>query len=147
MSEVSEWDLRFLALAEHVAAWSKDPSTKVGAVIVRPDRTIASVGYNGFPRGVRDDAERYADRRTKYPMTVHAELNAIVSAKEPLKGYTIYVAPLSPCAGCAGAIIQAGISRVVAKCLQPERWRESFDHSSVMLSEAGLEVCIVEYGG
>ena len=53
-----KWDRRFLALAEHVADWSKDPSTKTGAVIVRPDRTIASMGYNGFPRGMADTDDR-----------------------------------------------------------------------------------------
>jgi len=46
------WHDRFFAMADLVGSWSKDPSTKVGAVIIRPDRTIASVGYNGFPRGV-----------------------------------------------------------------------------------------------
>lgn len=117
---VSKWDRRFLDMAAFVATWSKDPSTQVGAVIVRPDRTIASVGYNGFPRGVSDDDARYADRSLKYPMIVHAEMNAILSAKEPLLGYAIYVTPLAPCATCAGAIIQSGIKRVVATCRKPD---------------------------
>jgi deoxycytidylate deaminase len=50
------WDARFMALAEHVAGWSKDPSTKVGAVIVSPDRRQLTTGYNGFPQGIADDA-------------------------------------------------------------------------------------------
>ncbi len=66
------WDERFLALAEHIAGWSKDPSTKVGAVITRPDRTISSIGYNGLPRYVIDGEERLNHRKTKYEMTVHA---------------------------------------------------------------------------
>ena len=63
-----KWDRRFLELANFVASWSKDPSTKVGAVIVRADRTVASMGFNGFPRGVLDHEGRYADRATKYAM-------------------------------------------------------------------------------
>lgn len=65
---IGKWDGRFLDLAVLVGEWSKDPSTKVGAVLVRPDRTIAAVGFNGFPRGVLDHPERYEDRPTKYEM-------------------------------------------------------------------------------
>ena len=86
---------------------------KVGAVLVRPDRTIAAVGFNGFPRGVLDHAERYDDRPTKYEMVVHAELNALLSSRESLEGYTLYVTPLPPCSQCAAAIIQRGIRKVV----------------------------------
>ena len=101
---MTDWDERFFALADMVGSWSKDPSTKVGAVIIRPDRTIASVGYNGFPRGVYDGPEIYEDRPRKLLRTVHAEANAILSAREPLHGYTLYVTPLHPCANCSGLI-------------------------------------------
>jgi len=67
-----KWDRRFLEMAGLVASWSKDPSTQVGAVIVRPNKTIVSVGYNGFPRAVRDDQSLYQDRPTKLMRTVHA---------------------------------------------------------------------------
>lgn len=134
------WDRRFIRLAAHIASWAKDPSTKVGAVIVRPDRTIVSHGYNGFPRGVRDIPARLDDRPTKYAMTVHAELNAILTAKEPLNGYTLYVTPLFPCANCAGAIIQSGIKRIVYDMPgeMPEHWRESFNAATAMFLEAGV---------
>lgn len=136
---MSDWDDRFLKLAQHIAQWSKDPSTKVGAVIVRPNRTIASVGYNGFPRGVNDD-ERLNDRPYKYAMTVHAEANAILSANERLDGCTLYVTPLSPCSSCASIIIQSGIKRVVAYMPhQPEHWADSFAIARTMLDEAGIE--------
>ena len=135
----SDWDERFLQLAQHIAQWSKDPSTKVGAVIVRPNRTIASVGYNGFPRGVNDD-ERLNDRPYKYAMTVHAEANAILSANERLDGCTLYVTPLSPCSSCASILIQSGIKRVVAYMPhQPEHWADSFAIARTMLDEAGIE--------
>lgn len=136
---MTDWDDRFLKLAAHIAQWSKDPSTKVGAVIVRPNRTIASVGYNGFPRGVNDD-ERLNDRPYKYAMTVHAEANAILSANERLDGCTLYVTPLSPCSSCASILIQSGIRRVVAYMPhQPEHWADSFAIARTMLDEAGIE--------
>lgn len=139
------WDKRFLELAAGVAAWSKDPRCKVGAVIVRPDRTIVSLGYNGFARGVRDTRDRLDNREQKLFYTVHAELNAILTAREPLAGTTLYVVPLHPCASCAGAIIQAGIKRVVTPPSEnPGRWALSFEAAGNMLAEAGVEVSCVE---
>ncbi len=63
MSE--KWDLRFIELAKHIAAGSKDPSTKVGCVVVGEDREIRSTGFNGFPRGINDDIERLENREMK----------------------------------------------------------------------------------
>jgi dCMP deaminase len=140
---IGKWDQRFLDLAALVATWSKDPSTQTGCVIVRPDRTIASVGYNGFPRRVADTKKRLQHRPTKYAMTVHAEVNAILAAHEPLHGCTAYVTPWPPCAPCTGAVIQAGITRVVAPAPtaeQRERWGDSFDISETMFAEAGVRL-------
>jgi len=143
ISRSEPWDDRFLALADHIADWSKDPSTKVGAVIVRPNRTIASVGYNGFPRGVDDTLERLNDRPTKYAMTVHAEANAILSAGSSVAGCTLYVTPLHPCSNCAALIIQSGIAKVVARMPDnPAHWAESFAAAKAMFYEAGIEVII-----
>ena len=58
-----KWDFRFIELARHIALWSKDPSTKVGCVVVGEDREIRSTGFNGFPRGIDDNAERLLDRQ------------------------------------------------------------------------------------
>jgi dCMP deaminase len=141
---MSHWDGRFLSLAHLVGTWSKDPSTKVGACIVRPDRTIAAVGYNGFPRGTKDDPALLVDRDVKYLRTVHAEMNAILSAHEPVRGYTLYVTPLYPCANCASVIIQAGIARVVALMPDlPERWADNMKVAQGMFSEAGVEVVLI----
>ena len=63
-------------LAGHIAGWSKDPSTKVGCVVVGQDREIRSTGFNGFPRGISDDLDRLTDREQKYPLICHAEENA-----------------------------------------------------------------------
>lgn len=143
---MEKWDERFLTLARHVASWSKDPSTKVGAIIVRPDRTIASVGYNGFPRGISDDAERYAHRETKYAFIIHGEMNAILNAREPLAGYTLYTHPFCPCDRCAMHVIQSGIIRVVAPRPGVDlvaRWGDSLTRTAIAFNEAKVE--LVEY--
>jgi len=137
---LDHWDYRFLELAKFTAGWSRDPSTKVGAVVVRPDKTVASLGFNGFPRRVADLPERLEDRATKYQIVVHAEMNALLHAREPLHGYTLYCAPLHPCSNCAAAIIQAGISRVVYTGATPVRWIENVNLSHSILLEAGLTV-------
>ncbi len=142
---IDKWDSRFLDLAKHIAQWSLDPSTKVGAVIVRPDHTIASVGYNGFPRGIADD-NRLKIRETKYQLVVHAEVNAVVNAREPLHGYTLYggvPTKYSPtCNECAKVVIQSGIKRVVGWELDIEdnRWNDPHRISRDMYLEAGVRV-------
>lgn len=96
-------------MAEHVASWSKDPSTKVGAVFAWPNRTVAALGYNGFPRGVGDLPGRLADRGTKYDLTVHAEANGILSAPRGVRGAHAYC-PVPPCARCVVLLVQAGVA-------------------------------------
>jgi dCMP deaminase len=139
---VISWDERFIELAAHVAEWSKDPSTQVGCVIARPDRTVASVGYNGFPRGVIDSERRLADRNFKLAMVVHAEANAVLSAYERLDGCMAYVS-CHPCSACAGVLIQSGIARVVAP-IPPDdkmkRWGESFGFAQLMFDEAAVKL-------
>ena len=136
-----DWDRRFLQLAELVASWSKDSSTKVGAVAVR-DRRILASGYNGLPTGVVDSQFRLEDRDTKLLFTQHAEANCISFAARTgvsLLGSTIYVWPMPPCAHCAASIIQAGIGRVVVyEVVVPQRWQQSFDAAADMFSEAGV---------
>lgn len=110
-----KWDERFLLLAQHIAQWSKDPSTKCGAVIVRPDRTIVSLGYNGFPRGMSDAPELYKNRVVKYRRVIHAEMNAILTAgAADLRDCCLYTWPIPPCERCAAHILQTGIRRVVS---------------------------------
>ena len=139
LPDMRKWDERFLDLADRIAAWSKDPSTKVGAVIIRPNRTLVSIGYNGLPRGIEDIYERYEDRETKYQMVIHAEMNAILTATEELKGYTLYVTPLHPCPQCAATIIQVGIKRVVSRGNRREDWKERLAVSQKMFEGAGVQ--------
>lgn len=145
----ADWTTRFLALASLVSTWSKDPSTQVGAVIVRRDRTIVSVGYNGFPRGTDDYHQLLNDRPTKLRRTVHAEVNAILTAKGDLTGCTLYVTPLHPCATCAGIIIQSGIRNVVAHMAKEPNpsWEEDFKAATRMFKEAGVFITLVTAEG
>ena len=137
----SGWDNRFLQMAELVASWSKDPSTNVGAVITRPDNTIVSLGFNGFPRGVEDDPELLNDRKEKYARVIHAEMNAVLNAGgNSLKDCTLYTWPLPPCSNCAAMIIQAGIRRIVAPRPSNDRWEESNRIAHDMFSQAGVSV-------
>lgn len=138
------WDEYFLGIAEAVSKRSKDPSTKCGAVIVRPDRTIAATGYNGFPRDIEDKPELLADREEKLKRVIHAEMNAILTAREPIKGYTLYTYPFLTCERCAVHVIQAGIVRVVAmppNLEQIERWSHSLSLARKLYIEANVEVC------
>lgn len=119
-----KWDLRFLTRAAEVATYSKDPSSKIGAVLVRPDRTPAGEGFNGFPAGLDDSPELYLDRDYKIATVIHAEENAILNSRDhSMRGYTLYVSGLPPCASCASKIIQKKIGRVVAHDkIVPARW-------------------------
>jgi dCMP deaminase len=146
MSE--KWDIRFVELAKHISQWSKDPSTKVGCVVVGEDREIRSTGFNGFPRGISDDTERLVNREMKYPLICHAEENAIMHAARigvSLKGSTAYVT-WPPCSRCARSLIQAGIKEVVYSNQEeiPERWVEDFTISCEMLTEAGVIIRSVD---
>lgn len=139
-----KWDIRFLELAKHISGWSKDPSTKVGCVVVGEDREIRSTGFNGFPRGINDDNDRLTDRSKKYPLICHAEENAIMHAARigvALKGSTAFVT-WPPCSRCARSLIQAGIKEIVYPETDgiPERWMEDFTISNGMLLEAGILV-------
>jgi len=137
-----KWDKRFLQLASLVASWSKDPSTQCGGVIVRPDKTIASVGYNGFPRGIKDWEEFLNNREEKLKRVVHSEMNAILNARERLDGYTLYNWPGQSCSRCAVHVIQAGIIRVVSAKPEggfAERWAEEMKLTEQLFNEAYIE--------
>jgi dCMP deaminase len=138
----SKWDRRFLDLAAHVAQWSKDPSTRVGCVIAN-DKKVIALGYNGFPKGIEDSAERLNDRDTKYKYVVHSEPNAFANAKGSVEGCTIYTYPFAPCAECMKLIITNGIKRVIYPTVSDElrvRWGEKLDFAADMAREAGLEL-------
>lgn len=142
---MDKWSIRFMRLADHVASWSKDPSTKVGAVIVNPDRVVVGLGYNGFPRGVEDTPDRLDNRQLKYQLVVHAEANAILNATGSVRGCTLYVTPLFSCASCAKLIIQSGIAKIYAPLANNERWQSEYELAKQMYREAGVEWTEVIY--
>ena len=135
---MGKWDYRFIALAEHVSAWSKDPSTQVGAVIADSQNRIVSLGFNGPARAL-DDRKWTEPRDLKIACTMHAEVNAILFARSSLLGCTIYTWPWPPCSNCAALIIQSGLSRVVSPALPHlSPWADSMRLGQEMLREAGV---------
>lgn len=141
----SIWNKRFLELAIFISQWSKDPSSKVGAVIVDKNRRIVSTGYNGFPIGVHDTDIRLNTKDIKYRIVLHAEENAIMFAKRDLSECSLYVSKLPPCSHCAGLIIQSGIKQVYAqKCEISDKWKESFEYSKQMFNESGVSLNFID---
>ncbi len=139
-----KWDTRFLGLATHISAWSKDPSSQVGAVISDGKR-IVSLGYNGFATGVADAPERLSDRNCKLNLTIHAEENAMIFAKRDLTGCSVYVTH-PPCPRCASKLIQEEVKRIVFIVPGEDflsRWSDDLKLSLEMYAEAGVEV--IEY--
>ena len=141
---MGDWDSRFMHLALHVRDWSKDPRTKVGCVIVGPSNEVRSIGYNGLPRGVDDTKRSRYEPLDKYKWIEHAERNAIYNAARagiPLEGCRMYV-PWFPCADCARAIIQSGLSELVAS--EPDfnhpKWGDDFRVATELLKEAQVRV-------
>ena len=140
-------------MVELVSSWSRDPSTKVGAVIVDEENNVRSVGYNGFPRNVDDNREdRWNDRTVKYKFAEHAERNAIYAAARhgtSIERCKMYLGWF-PCADCARAIIQVGIKHVIidgrkydGSDPRDERWAEDFRIAKEMFEEAEVDIQIV----
>lgn len=148
----ARWDHHFLGMAMYHSRMSKDPSTRVGSVIVGPDREILSAGFNGFPRGIADTAERLADRDTKLQLVVHAEMNALLAAARTgmrLMGCTLYLAATDdsglvwggpPCTRCVVEIIQVGINEIVSYPVKaiPSRWHADLALARKLIDEAGI---------
>ena len=125
------WGDKYIHLAKEISTWSKDPSTKIGAIVVGCDGQILSQGFNGFPRGIKDSEERLNDRERKYELVVHAEMNAIYNASltgVSLRDSTLYVYGLPICNECAKGIIQVGIKKVVA--MRPKEYNSDWDKSN-----------------
>jgi len=142
------WDEFFMRHVYLAATKSKDPRTKLGAVLVK-DGMIISEGYNGFPRGVVDLFDRYDDREEKYKYVVHAEANSILNAARngiSTKGSILYTNCI-PCNECAKSIIQAGVVEVVIHSRWPmgkvtgtDKWDEAAKITSTMFGECGITI-------
>jgi dCMP deaminase len=135
-----------IEMAHHVATLSKDPSTKVGAVLFDEKRRIVSAGYNGFARGVADTDDRLSNRDVKYRLVLHAEKNAILFATGPTHGCTMVVTHPC-CAQCAALIIQAGVAHVMwpkPAAEFEERWRQDLVLTREQFTEAGVSIFEVD---
>lgn len=137
---MNKWDERYLKLCDLIASWSKDPSSKFGAVIVDSNDRVVSLGFNGFAKGFNDTDERWNNRQFKYRHVVHAEENALLHAKRDLSDCRIYV-QMCPCSSCMSKIAQSGIKQVI--CREPSedylsRW--SIDEPLQVALECGIFV-------
>ena len=146
------WDVKFLELAKHISTWSKDPSRQIGAVAIGQNRKILATGYNGFPRGVYDTDERLNDRKEKYKLIVHAEMNCIYNATlngVSLQGSHLYVYGLPVCHECAKGVVQVGVSRVIMsddiwvlddRLENDRKWIDSFNRTKQIFTEGNVVV-------
>lgn len=105
-----DWNTYFMGIAHSVALKSKDPNTKVGAVIVDSGNRIISTGYNGFLPNFPDNEENWS-RPRKYDLVIHAELNAVLYARQPMDGCAVYCT-LQPCKDCTKALLASGIKNI-----------------------------------
>jgi dCMP deaminase len=139
---------KYFQLAKYQAdLFSKDPNTKVGAILLAPDSfQILSTGFNGICRGLKETEERWT-RPLKYSWVAHAELNAIANAaRSGVKiENSICIVTLFPCVECCKALIQSGIDTIISE--QPDlsnnRWGEDFKISLEMLQEAQVNIIYV----
>lgn len=117
------WDEYFIEVAQMVSKRSSCLSRNVGAIIVK-DKNILSAGYNGPATGVEHCSVCQRRQSPDYKSgmdyescpAVHAEINAIVQAAKhgiAINEATMYCTFL-PCSYCMKAILNAGISRIVA---------------------------------
>ena len=109
-----DWDEYFLKIADTVALRSKDPSTKVGTVIVDEKHRPVSFGYNGLIQGADESKLTLSERPMKYYFSMHSEINAIIFARRDLTGCTCY-SVFAPCVDCLRFLLQAGIKKIVYK--------------------------------
>jgi dCMP deaminase len=140
------WDKYFLDIANVVKTKSKDVHTQIGVVVVGKNNEIVSTGYNSFPRGINDNVPERQERPEKYFWFEHAERNAIYNAARigvSTLGCTMYMTCAMPCADCARAIINAGITRIVlgnGDSAKGGHTDSSYSRSLQMFTEAEIEV-------
>jgi dCMP deaminase len=140
---------KYYELANYQAQlFSKDPNTKVAAIIIAPDSLqILSTGFNGLCRKVAETPERWA-RPLKYTWCCHAEMNAVANAARSgvkIEG-AICVITMFPCVECCKILIQSGITTVITP--QPDmnntRWAADFALSKSMFDEVCIHIIYVD---
>jgi len=128
-----------------VSTWSKNTGLGIGVVIVNRQRRIISTWYNGFPKDLPDSAKLYTDNAIKHYRMIHAEINAILQAKQDLTDHIMFIYGTAPCAQCAAVIIQSGISAIYIQKEEaiPPSWIKSCQEAEWMLDEAFVDVILI----
>lgn len=137
------WDLHFMKIAKVVSEPSKDPSTKVGAVIVY-DKRIYGTGYNGFPNNDLDLDSEYNNREIKYSKIIHAEDNCIRNSVGIPELSTVYIYPFMPCTNCLGLLIDKKIKRIVTLKAENSRWEKDWENVRGLCFENNIELVEIE---
>lgn len=152
---IPSWDETFMHDVYWWARRSKDPRTKIGAVLVLPgDKDPISHGYNGFARAVNDNEISRWERPEKYEWVVHAEENSVLNCSrkgQSSKGAIMYTQGI-PCARCADACLQGGIVEVVVhkqwqeyeKQFSWDKWIDSAKRSEKKFKEAGIKIRVFD---
>lgn len=147
------WDKYFIDIADTVRQKSKDPSSKIGAVLVGTSNQIISTGFNGFPIGINEDVSERWERPIKYQYVCHAERNAVsLAARTGVStlNSTLYIygfgPPCVPCTECVKVVLQAGVKRIVGYPDKPapDNWVDDLAFSLALVKEVGIE--FVEFG-
>lgn len=121
----------FIKIAKDIASLSKDPSTKVGAVIVDEDHRIISTGYNGFPAGC-DESQLTWERPMKYLTVIHAELNALIFARRELTNCRIYITH-GPCESCLKHLLQSKVREIYYESAEIMKYRGTTEQKEAIV--------------
>lgn len=146
MPERPSWDEYFMNIADDVATRATCVRRRVGAVLVK-DRRILATGYNGAPANITHCTPETCLRniygipsgeRHELCRGLHAEQNAIIQAAfhgVSVKGAVIYVTS-QPCSICTKMLINSGILRFI--------FREPYNDplAQEMMDEAGVETVV-----
>ena len=144
-----DWDEYFMNIAELISSRSTCLRRKVGAVLVKGKRILAT-GYNGAPSGLQHCAETGcimekmgipSGEKHELCRGLHAEQNAIIQAAYhgiSIKDSILYIT-CHPCSVCAKMIINGGIKEIVIKESYPDKI------SGQLLAEGGIKVRIIEH--
>jgi deoxycytidylate deaminase len=128
MSKQAEWDEYFMKIAEATAEKSKDPSSKMGCVIVNKNKRVVSLGYNGMVQGADESKMTLSERPMKYYFAIHSEMNALIFARRDVTGCTLYNR-VATCENCLKYCLQAGIKRFVYRELRVHSHSTDRNHS------------------
>lgn len=114
--------LLWLKKADKIATYSKDQSTKVGALFTdKNDLSPITWGYNGMSRGMPDKDRIKNERPEKYKWIEHAERNAFYNLAQADMNNCLMISSRFPNMEAARAIVNVGIKTVYVKSIPTEK--------------------------